>query len=517
MSARSTMTPAAPGLAGAIAALAAIALGSACVDENLTQLEARVSLCPSAEAPAEACDVTIDLGDVPAGRDHDASVYVTNRGTGRLLVDGAAVELEAVSIASTPESVAAGNSLPMTLRFQLDETALGAGSTTLRVQSSDADRREAVVEIAWNAIPPPTPKILLCDGDDEEASCAPDLEVALGIVRPTQRTSRAIFIRNGGDAPLEVETITLEGDAAMSLDSSSRGGTLEPGETAPVIVVYAPPGPGLHEATLKVASDDPATPLATARLRGSSSDNLPPTADAVDSVTGADTAAVRVGDLVGVLGGGSSDPEGDPLVYVWTLVAPAGSAAQIFAPGAENGTFVPDVRGVYVVSLVVRDSLGQESAPAVVTVDAAPRFGFRARLSWAGGGDLDLHLVEAGSAPFSARDCYFDNRIVAAGSAASAADDAVLLDDATSAPGTESAVIEAPAPGTWEVWVHVFDDGGLGAADATVDIVRDDDATPVLRVSRRLAATCDLWHAATVSLPAVTASDPGSATSQQCR
>lgn len=489
---------------------------SGCVDDTLTQLSPDIDLCPRDGAAAAECATAIAVGEVPAGAEHEVDVFVTNRGDGRLVVDGATVELEAVTVAAAPDTVGAGNHAPLTLRFLLPADALGDARTRLHVKSNDADEPDAVVELAWTAIPPPAPRIVLCDGDSEEAVCSPTLDVDFGGVRPTQAASRAVFVKNEGDDPLHVETIGLTGSREMTIESSTQGGTLAPGGSAPVVIVYAPGGPGPDEASLTVTSDDPRTPVATATLRGSAADNLPPTASALESVSGATSTSVRVDELVGVLGGGSTDPEGDPLTWSWSLAGPPESAAVLADPTAENALFSPDVAGTYTVTLVVADSLGQESAPVEVVVEATPRYAFRARLSWPGGGDLDLHLVESGSAAFSSRDCRFDNRIVAAGDPTSTLDDALLIDDATTGPGSESAVIEAPVAGTWEVWVHVFDDAGLGPVTATLEVVKDDDGTPVLTLTRSLAATCDLWHAADVTLPAVTAVDANATTTARC-
>lgn len=491
-------------------------VASGCVDDTLTQLSPDIDLCPRDGAAAAECAATIALGEVPAGAEHEVDVFVANRGDGRLVVDGATVELEAVTVAAAPDTVGAGNHAPLTLRFALPADALGDGRTRLHVKSNDADEPDAAVELTWTAIPPPAPRIVLCDGDGEGAVCSPHLDLDLGVVRPTQAASRAVFIKNEGDDPLHVETIGLTGSREMTIESSTQQGTLAPGASAPVVIVYAPGGPGPDEASLAVTSDDPQTQVATAALRGSAADNLPPIASALESVGGATSASVRVDELVGILGGGSTDPEGDPLTWSWSLAGPPQSTAGIADPAAENALFSPDVAGTYTVTLVVADSLGQESAPVEVVVEATPRFAFRARLSWAGGGDLDLHLVESGSPVFSSRDCRFDNRSVAAGDATSTLDDAQLIDDATAGPGSESVVIEAPVTGTWEVWVHVFDDAGLGPATATLDVVKDDDGTPVLTLTRSLAATCDLWHVADVALPAVTAVDANAPTIPRC-
>ncbi len=79
---------------------------------------------------------------------------------------------------------------------------------------------------------------------------------------------------------------------------------------------------------------------------------------------------VETGQTIVLDGGGSSDPDGDPLSYQWTLSAkPAGSAAVLAGAATVRPSLTTDVTGVYIARLVVSDNKGG-SASATVTITA---------------------------------------------------------------------------------------------------------------------------------------------------
>jgi PKD repeat protein len=92
--------------------------------------------------------------------------------------------------------------------------------------------------------------------------------------------------------------------------------------------------------------------------------NNPPIANA-----GPDQSGV-VGVPVSLDGSGSSDPNGDTLIYQWSIVsAPSGSTATISNPTSVSPSFTPDLPGTYTIQLVVND--GQvNSSPATVIISA---------------------------------------------------------------------------------------------------------------------------------------------------
>jgi hypothetical protein len=84
--------------------------------------------------------------------------------------------------------------------------------------------------------------------------------------------------------------------------------------------------------------------------------------------------ALGVGMTAQLDGSGSSDPNGDPLTFQWTLVSrPAQSAAQLNDPSAVRTTFLVDGAGTYVVDLLVSDGQHLAIDRVVITgVSASP-------------------------------------------------------------------------------------------------------------------------------------------------
>jgi hypothetical protein len=81
--------------------------------------------------------------------------------------------------------------------------------------------------------------------------------------------------------------------------------------------------------------------------------------------------SVFVDDTVLLDGSGSSDVDGDPLTYSWSLTTtPGGSGATLSSPIAEAPTFVVDLPGTYVAQLIVNDGTVNSAADTVsITTD----------------------------------------------------------------------------------------------------------------------------------------------------
>lgn len=97
---------------------------------------------------------------------------------------------------------------------------------------------------------------------------------------------------------------------------------------------------------------------------------------------------VYVNDPVTLDGSGSTDVDGDLLIYTWAFTAkPADSTATLNDPHAVNPTFTVDKAGTYVVSLIVNDGTvdSQPDTVVVSTINTVP-------ISDAGPDQLIIHI-----------------------------------------------------------------------------------------------------------------------------
>lgn len=97
---------------------------------------------------------------------------------------------------------------------------------------------------------------------------------------------------------------------------------------------------------------------------------------------------VVTGSQVSLNGSGSTDGDGDPLTYAWTLtIKPAGSAAMLSDSTSATPTFVTDVDGSYDLSLVVDDGAVSSVADEVLIISSSSNTSYDCTSS-------DVHCVD---------------------------------------------------------------------------------------------------------------------------
>jgi PKD domain len=101
---------------------------------------------------------------------------------------------------------------------------------------------------------------------------------------------------------------------------------------------------------------------------------------------------VLAGTVVTLSGSGSSDANGDPLTYNWTLTStPGGSAASLTGATSVAPTFTADLAGTYVPSLVVSDGQADSNTATVMVTASTPPPPFDYYL-FGGGGTNSVYL-----------------------------------------------------------------------------------------------------------------------------
>ncbi len=180
----------------------------------------------------------------------------------------------------------------------------------------------------------------------------------------------------GSDQAVETNNLaTLDGSSSSdgdgdvltyswSIDSQPGGASVTLSDDTVASPTFTPDLDGIYLFNLIVndgtvdSSSDSVT--LTASLNGS---NHAPVADASSD------QAVETGSLTTLDGSSSSDEDGDPLTYAWTIDSqPGGAAATLSDDTVVSPTFTPGLDGTYVFSLVVNDGIIDSSSDSVTVI-----------------------------------------------------------------------------------------------------------------------------------------------------
>ncbi|MFO7287793.1 MAG: PKD domain-containing protein, partial [Gammaproteobacteria bacterium] len=251
-----------------------------------------------------------------------------------------------------------GDALSYTWRI----VARPSGSET-SLEGSDTPNPKLVIDVPGTY----TIELVVSDG---KTSSAPDTVRVL--------TENTAPVANAGlDRTAVVgETVELDGSGSTDVDgdrltyrwtlappAGSAATLSDPTAVRPTFTIDVP---GAYVATLIVndGTDDSAPDTVTIQTRNSA-----PHADAGPDQT------IAVGALVELDGSASSDPDGDPLTFDWTLTSrPSGSSASLSNANTVKPSFVADRPGEYVATLVVSDGEfdSEPDTVKVSTTNSAP-------------------------------------------------------------------------------------------------------------------------------------------------
>ena len=178
----------------------------------------------------------------------------------------------------------------------------------------------------------------------------------------TALVTGTVTLNGGGSSDVDGDTLTFAW-AFLSRPAGSSAALVGASSVQPTFVVDRP---GQYQVRLVVHDGVLSSVADVVEIQ---TVNSAPVANAGPDQSG------YVGQTVALDGSGSTDVDGNPLAYVWSLTSrPAGSSAAIADPTAVMPSFSLDRAGVYVAQLIVND--GTVSSPAdtvtVTTLNSAP-------------------------------------------------------------------------------------------------------------------------------------------------
>ncbi len=290
--------------------------------------------------------------------------------------------------------------------------SLGQRTLTLRFRAVRLSVATATVTLATDD--PENPEIDVYVRGRGTDTRAPDIEVQperidLGLVPAGGVALSSFVIRSTGTNDLLLDRISIDPpDAPFRITTSTptrdRPGVMRPGAQASVTLRASLPASATGTVSARILIETNVVKeknvpgrVGVVAVPITANPNLPPVA-----VVGPEQT-VEPWSRVTLDGSGSYDqdnPPNEPLSYRWQFrtLAP-GSTTVLERARTTQPSFWIDVTGRYEIELVVTDSLGLESAPAVAVVDALPTNAIRIELTWDHpDSDLDLHLLQLGGA-----------------------------------------------------------------------------------------------------------------------
>jgi RHS repeat-associated protein len=293
------------------------------------------------------------------------------------------------SLDSVPDTVRIStvNSAPVA-KAGADATGVNGATITLDGSgSTDADGNALTYHWSLLAVPPGSAAALI-----NQATVAPSFVIdisgeyvaqlivndgtvdsAADAVTITTLNSRPIANAGTNQTAAFGQLIELDGSGSTDVDGDAltyqwslttvpAGSSAALSDATSIRPTFTPDVNGLYVAQLIVSDTSSASdPDTTTVLIADQPVNQKPVAEAGTPRT------VGIGETVTLDGSLSSDPNGDPLTYQWSLTPPPGSAAVLSDPTAAQPTFVADIFGNYVAQLIVNDG-AENSAPDTVTI-----------------------------------------------------------------------------------------------------------------------------------------------------
>lgn len=212
---------------------------------------------------------SLDFGHVQVGAKSALDLTLTSSGTAPVTISSSTVAGQGFQISSVaypagtsgwPVTLNPGQQVVLSISFAPDSADSFMGNLAL---VSDASGGTANIPLSGTGDAVPAPNLTLSA-----------TSISFGQAQIGSKVSRTLTLISTGNAPLDVNTITVSG-AAFSVGTLSLPATLQPNQQLPVTVTFDPTAAGPDSGTLTVASNDPSGP-ATVSLGGNGTTTAAP-------------------------------------------------------------------------------------------------------------------------------------------------------------------------------------------------------------------------------------------------
>jgi hypothetical protein len=444
-------------LGGCVWTVVAGALLGGCTPEtNVRTFTPEVAVQPEA----------LDFGELVANEETaELEVFVSNGGEANLDADLALTGSPAFSIVAGKDHLEVKPDGSATIMIAYAPTDLALHEATLVVSTNDPDLPEIDIPITGTGRVPYAPDI-----DIQPPGALVFSNVSQGV-----EFTQVVTLLNVGDADLLIEGIAQTGAGTFTIEDPT-GLTIAPGQNRPMFVKYKPVLPDQGDSgSVTIFSNDPDEPEVTVNFEGNGGGDFQYPVAVIDCPGVVDLAGPKVVDLDG---SGSYDPFGGTLTYKWsTTLRPVGADPDRAPEPVDQPqtSVLIDAAGDWIVELVVStvvDGVTIPSVPARCEIEAIPTDQIHVELAWGGPtSDLDLHVALDDAPLYSTPgDVSWCNTNPDWGVLGDPDDDGRLDQDDDDGLGPENVNVFEPVEGTYNVRVHMFDDGIDGATTAEVQV-----------------------------------------------
>ena len=187
------------------------------------------------------------FGNVCLGSFADETLTINNTGGGDLKITNitsSSADFEPPSVISYPLEVRSGTSVDVTIRFR----PLGHGLKTAKISIFSNDPASAHVIEVVGECPPPELSVMIADNGNFGKCCVGSF------------VDECLVLNNRAKCPVSITAITSSSTEFLAPEVIMYPLAIGGGDSLEVPVRFAPAGLGPHTASIKITSNDPASP-----------------------------------------------------------------------------------------------------------------------------------------------------------------------------------------------------------------------------------------------------------------